>query len=132
MRSYRKFAPIVLRISISLVFLWFGLTQIFNREALAGYLPQLAYSLPIEPFTLILFNGLFETVFGLLLLIGLFTRVSSFLLGLHLLGITFSLGYNDVAIRDLGLALATLSIFLHGADKWCLDSKIKSNMNLKN
>lgn len=126
MNTYKEYAPLILRIGISLVFLWFGLTQIFNRDSLIGYLPQFAYSLPIEPFTLILFNGIFETILGLFLLVGLYTRVSSFLLGLHLLVITFSLGYNDVAIRDLGLTLATFAVFLNGADKWSLDNKIKA------
>jgi len=123
MGSPKEYAPVFLRISISLVFLWFGLVQLFDRESMIGYLPQFAYSLPVEPFTLIFLNGIFETVLGGLLLLGLFTRISSFLLGLHLIGITFSLGYNDIAIRDLGLALATFAIFLHGPDKWCLDKK---------
>ena len=45
----------------------------------------------------------------------------SFLLGLHLLGIVFTLGYGAIAIRDLGLAIATFSIFLYRADEFCLD-----------
>jgi len=125
MKLYKEYAPILLRISISLVVLWFGLNQIFNRELLAGYLPQFAYNLPIEPLTIILIIGIFETIFGLLLIIGLFTRIASFLLTLHILGIAFSLGYNDVAIRDIGLALATFAIFLYGPDKWCLDNKLR-------
>jgi len=125
MENYKEYAPILVRLSISLVFVWFGLTQIFSPGSLAGYLPGFAYDLPLKPLTLIFLNGIFGTAFGLLLLTGLFTRISSFLLGLHLLGITFSLGYNDVAIRDLGLALTTFAITLYGPDKWCLDRRIK-------
>ena len=72
-----------------------------------------------------LINGIFETIFGFLLLIGLYTRTSSLFLAIHLLTITISLGYNDIAIRDLGLTIATFAIFIHGKDKWCLDNKIK-------
>ncbi len=124
MKSYKEYAPILLRISISLVFLWFGLIQIFDPGSMIGYLPQFTYSMPIGSLIFIFLNGIFETAFGLLLLVGFYTRLSSFLLGLHLLGITFSLGYNDVAIRDFGLTLATFAIFLQGADKWCLDRKL--------
>jgi len=121
--KYKEYSPVVLRISISLVILWFGFTNIFNPQSLIGYLPKFAQSLPIEPLSLLLITGIFEVIFGLLLLIGLFTRLSSFLLFLHLLIIIIGLGYNDIAVRDFGLALATLAIFLHGPDKWCLDRK---------
>lgn len=124
-KKFKEYSPAVLRISISLVILWFGFTNIFNPEVLIGYLPKFVQSLPIEPLSILLITGIFEVVFGLLLLIGLFTRLSSSLLFLHLLIITIGLGYNDIAVRDFGLALATLAIFLHGPDKWCLDKKFR-------
>ena len=122
--KYKKYAPALTRISISLVFLWFGFNEIFNTEAWLIWLPQFAYNLPITPTTLVLINGTFEIIFGGLLLLGLFTRIAAFLLFIHLLGISFSIGYSDVAIRDLGLSLVTLSIFLSGPDKWCLEEKL--------
>ena len=61
----------------------------------------------------------------MMLLVGYYTRVSSLLLTIHLLGISISLGYNDIAIRDLVLTIATFVVFLNGKDKWCLDSKYK-------
>jgi len=124
--NLKEYAPIVLRISLGLVFLWFGFTSIFNHESLVGYLPEFAYSLEISLQSIMLLNGIFEIVFGTLLIIGLFTRVVAFILFLHILSIMFLLGYNDVAIRDFGLAFATLAIFLNGADKWCLDKKLKN------
>ena len=124
--NYKEYAPIVLRISLSLVFLWFGFTSVFNYETLVGYLPEFAYSLEISLQSIMLLNGIFEIVLGILLIIGLFTRVVAFILFLHTLGIMFSLGYNAVAVRDFGLALATFSVFLHGADKWCFDKKLKN------
>ena len=125
--NLKEYAPIVLRISLGLVFLWFGFTSIFNYESLIGYLPEFTYSLKISLQNIMLLNGIFEIVFGILLIVGLFTRVIAFILFLHILIISFSLGYNDVAIRYFGLALATLSVFLNGADKWCLDRKLKRN-----
>ena len=124
--KYREYSPIILRIGLSLVFLWFGLTNIFNGKVLINYLPSFAYSLPIGPLTILLINGIFEVFFGFLLIAGLFTRITSLILTLHLLMIVSFLGYNDIAVRDFGLALATLSIFFHGPDKWCLDKKRKN------
>ncbi len=121
--KYKEYAPLIARLSISLVFLWFGFNEIINTEVWVTWLPQFAYNLPIAPTTLVLINGTFEIIFGGLLLAGLFTRITAFLLFIHLLGIAFSVGYNDVAIRDLGLSLVTLSIFLSGPDRWCLEKK---------
>ena len=123
--KYKEYSPLVLRIGIGMVFLWFGLTNIFNPQSLVGYLPKIVYALPIEPLTLLFVNGIFEVIFGLLLLVGLFQRLVSFILFLHILIIMFGLGYNDIAVRDFGLALATFVIFLNGPDKFCLDKKLR-------
>jgi uncharacterized membrane protein YphA (DoxX/SURF4 family) len=125
--KYKKYAPLVVRIGVSLVFLWFGLNQIFQSNFFLGYLPTFAMNLPIEPTLLIIGNGIFETIFGLMLLAGLYTRISSLVLAIHLFGITVSLGYNEIAVRDFGLTLATLSVFFHGVDEWCYDRKRKQN-----
>ncbi len=87
-----------------------------------AYLPDFLLNSSYDE-ELIFFNGLFETFFGTLLAIGFYTRLSALLLGLHLFTIIINLGYNDIAVRDFGLALITLSITLRGADKWCLDKK---------
>jgi uncharacterized membrane protein YphA (DoxX/SURF4 family) len=131
--KYEIYASVVVRIGISLVFLWFGLNQLFNSSSFLGWLPQWAYNFQIKPLTLILLNGLFETSLAILLLLGLFTRASALLLSLHLLPIIFGVGYNDIGVRDFGLLVATFSIFLHGPDIWSLDRKInlhKSFMKL--
>ena len=120
MRNQQINAQILIRISIGLLFLWFGLNQIFDPNSFMGYLPNFALSFASQT---ILINGIFETILGLLLLLGIFTRIVSLILSLHLLFITFSLGYNDIAVRDFILTLVTFSIFLQGHDKWCLMKK---------
>jgi uncharacterized membrane protein YphA (DoxX/SURF4 family) len=82
------------------------------------------FNLPISAELFVLLNGIAEVVLGGLLLVGLFTRLASGLLFLHLFGISVSLGYNDVMIRDLGLSIAMLSVFLRGgADAKTIDAK---------
>jgi len=124
--NLKEYSPIVLRISLSLVFLWFGLTSVFNYEALVGYLPEFVYSLKISLQNIMLLNGIFEIILGTLLITGLFTRVVAFILFLHTLIIMFLLGYNDVAVRDFGIALATLAIAFNGPDNWSLDRKYRN------
>src|SRR3989344_4955326 len=123
LEKYQRFAAPTLRIGISLVFLWFGFVNMFNPEMLVGYLPGFVYNFPIQATTFMILNGIVETVLALLMLTGLFTRICALLYGLHVLGIAFGVGYNDVAIRDVGLAIAAFSIFLHGPDQWTLDQK---------
>ncbi len=134
---YQKYAPVVVRIGISLVFLWFGTHELIDAPSFVGWLPDFITNphgmmmgsmqmmhVNMTPIGFVHVNGLFEVVFGLLLLLGLFTRISAFLLGIHLLGIALSIGYNEIGVRDFGLTLATFSIFLHGPDRWCLDKKL--------
>ena len=116
--SFKKYSPIVLRISIALVFLWFGFNQLFYTESFFGYLPHWVSS--FNPSLFIILNGSLEVILGILLILGIFTRFSALILAIHLLGIMFSLGYNEIAVRDFGLALATFAIFLNGEDDWCL------------
>ncbi len=138
----KKYSIDMVRIAIALVFLWFGISQIIDPESFLGYIPEWLYQqepqmmqgfmqfmqrAPNFVYIIILLNGIFETIFGILLLIGYFTRIAAFLLALHLLGIAFSLGYNDIAVRDFGLALATASLIFSGAGEISLDNQLRKN-----
>lgn len=124
----KNFAPIILRIGLSLVFLWFGLQQFLHTSMWTGLVPNWIVSTSgFSAATLVHFNGAFEIVFGLCLFFGFFTQVTAFLLALHLLDIMFTVGYNDIGVRDFGLAMATIAIFLYGADAWCLDNFFAKN-----
>lgn len=123
-KDIQKYVPILTRLAISFVVLWFGINQLINPENFMGYLPEFLLQGDYAQ-TLVIFNGLFELIFGVLLAIGLFVRPVALILSIHLLSIVVALGYNDIAVRDFGLALVTCSIFLGGADQWCLDYRRK-------
>jgi uncharacterized membrane protein YphA (DoxX/SURF4 family) len=121
----REFAPLVLRVGIALVFLWFGTDQLMNPENWSGTIPQSVVDMSgMSAETIVYLNGGFEVIFCLALLVGLFTRIAALLLALHLMSILFVVGYNHIGVRDFGLMMATLSIFLHGPDSYSLDSYI--------
>ena len=115
MDRYQKYAPKVLRLGLSLVFIWFGTQQILHTAMWTGLIPAWIVSIShLSAHTLVLFNGSFEIVFGLCLLFGYFTRVAALLLALHMLDITYVVGYNDVGVRDFGLSMAAVAAFLWG------------------
>ena len=77
-RTAQRFAPIVLsvvRIMSALLLLQHGLSKFFGFPA-AMRTPAM--------FSLYWFAGVIELVFGVLLLVGLFTRISAFVLSGHL------------------------------------------------
>ncbi|HIH14757.1 MAG: hypothetical protein QT08_C0009G0003 [archaeon GW2011_AR17] len=124
---FKEHSPILLRYAVAFLFLWFGLNQLFNAGAWVAWLPSWVESLPIDPVSFILLNGFFESLFGLCLALGVFTRFSALVLGLHLFGIAFSLGYNDIAVRDFSLALATMAVVFYGSDRLCYDKKLRKS-----
>ncbi len=117
----RTTAPIILRIGISLVIIWFGAQQLLDASLWVGYLPDWTHALPISQIGLVHLNGLFEVIAGLALLAGFYTRIAAILLALHLLEITYTVGYGQIGVRDFGLTIALLSVFFYGADKWSAD-----------
>jgi len=123
----KTYAPIVLRYALGLVYLWFGINQIINPNNFIGYLPTFIFNSPYA-IAFVYANGVFEIVAATLLIMGILVRWVAALLALHLLAITFDLGYGELAVRDFGLAVATISIWLWGEDKWCLGKKWKKKI----
>ena len=120
----KNVGQIILRITLSLVFLYFSLNQLIDPSYWLGFVPNYALHFGLTAKMLVIGNGIFELIFGLMLLSGTYTRIAALLLSLHLIGIASTIGFGDpTGIRDLGLALATLSIVFFGKDNWCLDNK---------
>lgn len=122
-----QFSPIFLRYSMALLFLWFGINQLLHAQMWVSWLPSWLGSLPIQATSFIYLNGTFETIFGFFLALGLFTRLSALLLSLHLFGIAFTIGYNDIGVRDFCLALGTMAVAFHGADRLSYDIKFRKS-----
>ncbi len=124
----QKWSPVVLRIGLGLVMIWFALQQLQGPASWVGFLPTWTGSLPISQITFVYLNGWFELTFGILLIAGFYTRIVASLLGLHMLGIVCSVGYGPTGIRDFGLAVALISIFLHGSSSYSLDKVFEKKL----
>ena len=124
MEKLKIFAPTFLRISMSLVILWFGVQQVIDASSWLAYLPAWTTSLPISQLTIVYLNGTFEIIFGTFLLLGFYTRIVALVLALHLFDIAYTVGYDAIGIRDLGLALSTLAVFFYGSDAFSFDKLV--------
>jgi uncharacterized membrane protein YphA (DoxX/SURF4 family) len=119
-----KYSALSLRIGLSLVLFYFAFNQLINAEAWAGLVPSYMSFMP--SINVIYLNANVEIILGLLILVGLFTRVAAGLFALHLVTIIFALGINNPsAIRDVGLFFAALSLALHERVYLSVDSLIK-------
>jgi len=116
-----KYVSLILRLGIAIVFLYFGISQLITPEAFIGWLPDEIKLLPLSPRTFVVLNGGFEIFAASLLALGIYRRITALILGLHLLGITFTIGFTEIGIRDLGLVIATLTIVLISKDYYSLE-----------
>jgi len=102
----------IIRVGIAIVFLWFGISKIIDPTAWISWLPQWIVQLPISVTTNLIIQGMIETVVGALLLIGLFTRFAAVIAALTMVIVIISVGYSDIAIRDLGILSIAVALAL--------------------
>lgn len=122
MNTLSKYAPLVLRIGIALVFVWFAVNQLTNLSNWMGVVPAWAASLFGSKTAVIYLNAWFELICAALLILGFQTRWIGLILCLHLIQIASGFGLTATGVRDYGLAFAALAIFLQGAGVWSLDT----------
>lgn len=122
MEHIKSYAPVLLRYSMALVFIWFGVQQFIDTSHWLAFVPDSVVSMTgLSAQTLVYANATFEIIFGIMLLIGWQIRIAGVLLALHLFEIAYAVGYGEIAVRDIGLALATLSVAMHGKDELSID-----------
>jgi len=121
----QRLAPLILRLGIAGLFLWFGISQLVAPQEWISWVPTWAPTfLHMSTRMVVLLNGGFETMCGALLLLGIGVRWVALLLALHTLSIAYELGYGDIAIRDVCIAVAALSLSLFEVDEWALQRPV--------
>ena len=129
--TIETYAPVVLRITMAMVILWFGFQQFLHTDVWTAYVPDsITTTLGVSATVLVYFNALFEVVFGLLLVFGWHTRIVALLLALHLFDIMYVVGYGEIGVRDFGLACATFVVCMNGADALSLHQRA-TNKNMQ-
>jgi uncharacterized membrane protein YphA (DoxX/SURF4 family) len=123
-KKFSDLAPVVLRLGLAAVYIWFGVSQFANPNMWTSLVPAWASGIfGLSSTTVVHLNGIFEVIAGALLAFGIGVRLVSGLLFVHLLIIASHLGIGPVGVRDFGLSFATLALFLFGEDEHCLFAK---------
>lgn len=113
--NMERYAPAVLRIGLAMFLFWFGFSQLMNPADWLSWVPNWATNLTgIDADDIVYMNGTFEVTAGILLAIGLWTRVVALIAALHLFVIVIDIGLSAIGVRDFGLAVALLSLGMMG------------------
>ncbi len=115
----QPWAPVVARVALGLVLLWFGIHELIQPSLWTGYVPVIPSTSHLA-LALVLVHGWALSVLGVALCLGVATRMAAALSALALLEIVISLsltgGVTDIVARDLGvfgLAVAVLASDQH-------------------
>jgi len=108
-----------LRYGLVVLFLWFGFSQVTAPNDWVSWVPIWVPSFThLDARIVVLLNGGFEVIFGIILFLGVYVRWVAILLALHLFLIAYEIGYNDIGVRDFTLAIACISVALYDGDEW--------------
>ncbi len=117
-------SSVLLRLGVGVVFLYFGVDKFVHPEVWAGWInPRLLYYLPVSHDVFLYVNGGVEGVVGLLLILGLWTRIAASVAAVLLIGILATVGVTDVTVRDIAILAASLSLVLTGSKTLSIDNK---------
>ncbi len=111
----KQLAKYLLIGALVFVFGWFGLDKLRNPILWSGFLPLWMDGLfQVGSDSWVIVIGLLEMLFALLLLIPIrrVRQVATLLMTLHLVGILWQVGWNDVGVRDIGLLISGLALLV--------------------
>lgn len=118
-----EFAPLPLRVGLGAMFLYAGIMKFMGLAGVTGFFGSLGIPIPqaLGPLVAVL-----ETLGGAFLLLGLWTRISSFVLAVILVvavAVTYDPSKVSSALQHAGLIGGLLALVLAGPGKWSLDEK---------
>ncbi len=103
----------MLRYGLALVFLYFGFSQLFDGIHRVAFVPDWIVQLVhLPPAMIVLANGAFEVVCGVLFILGIGVPYIALVLALHMAAIVGFIGINPIGVRDFGITIATIALGL--------------------
>ena len=102
-----RYSPLMLRLSLAIVFLWFGVDKFVNPGYWSHQLPDtikvIAGITEESEYGLIHLIGVFEILVGSALASGIFTRYVAAIASAFIFSIIVTTGLNPATVRDIGL-----------------------------
>ncbi len=113
---------LIMRLSLAFVFVYFGISEIFNPAYFSGYVPSFIASLPFFNSNLFIqTHGIILIFLSLSLIFKFYIKFTGILMMLMLTqiigGLLLTSGFNEIAVRDIGLFGLALSIWLYEIKK---------------
>jgi uncharacterized membrane protein YphA (DoxX/SURF4 family) len=123
LKMNKEYVPLILRIGLGIPFFWFGIDKFFNPIFWARFIPEYMKSLiPISINSFMYLQGTIEVLVGIFLIIGLFTRITSYLSSIILIVVIISVGFNNISLRDVGLLSISISLIYLNSGKLSIDN----------
>ncbi len=110
-----KYSNLIIRLSLAIVFFWFGIDKFFHPDYwVNAWVPQsvvlVTQHLKLRAVDVVYISGVFEVLVATSLVANIFVVLFSFLAVLFLFGIMLFMGFSEVLMRDVGLMGALLSL----------------------
>lgn len=110
-----KYSNLILRISLAIVFFWFGIDKFFHPDYwVNAWVPQsvilFAESLKLRSADVVYISGVFEVLVATSLVTNIFVALFSSLAVMFLASIMLFHGISEILVRDIGLMGAFLSL----------------------
>ena len=110
-----KYSNLILRLSLAIVFFWFGIDKFFHPDYwVNAWVPQsislFAANFKIRSIDIIYISGVFEVLVATSLVTNIFITLFSSLAVLFLVSVMLFHGFSEVLVRDMGLMGAFLSL----------------------
>ena len=110
-----KYSNLALRLSLAIVFFWFGIDKFFHPDYwVNAWVPQsislFAENFKMRQIDIIYISGVFEILVGTSLVTNIFIVFFSMLSLAFLGSIMFFNGFSEVLVRDIGLMGMFLSL----------------------
>lgn len=108
-----------MRISLGFVFVWFGISEIINPSYFRVYIPPFISILNLNQDLLIQIHGALLVFLFICLVFKIFLRITSLVSIFVLLSIIIGLlltpefGFNEIAVRDIGLLGLAVAIWFN-------------------
>lgn len=103
----------ILRVGLSITFLWIGILILKDPQGWGGYIqPWLLSLLPLSVSHIMYSTAILDITIGVLLLIDYFTWQAALVGALHLVIVLMASGINAITVRDIGLLAGCLALFM--------------------
>ncbi len=110
--------PLVMRLFLGFVLLWFGVNEILDPRYWSGYVPPIVLQFfPLSVNVFVQTHGIVLCLLGLGLFFKILIRFTGFITMVILLSIISGLimiqGFTEIVVRDIGIFGLALALWLH-------------------